>query len=70
MSISREVADQVTISLAIESVELTPSILTARLGVQADEEWIVGGDRGKTGKQWDQGGFALPRNPSNLNGLT
>jgi hypothetical protein len=51
--------DRVTIYLAIESVELTPSELTTRLGVRPDREWLIGGVRGKTGKQWDRNGWVV-----------
>jgi hypothetical protein len=59
MSINSGFDDRVTIYLAIESVELTPSILTARLGVHSDREWVTGGVRGRTGKRWDHNGWVV-----------
>ena len=47
---SQRFDDRVTIYLAIESVELAPSILTARLGMPPDRQWLIGEGRGKTGK--------------------
>jgi hypothetical protein len=59
MSTSNGFDDRVTIYLAIESVELTPSELTARLGVCPDREWLIGGVRGKTGKHWGRNGWVV-----------
>lgn len=56
---SQNFDDRVTIYLAIESVELAPSILTARLGVRPDREWVVGDPRGKTGKHWECHGWIV-----------
>jgi hypothetical protein len=56
---SQNIDDRVTIYLAIESVELPPSILTARLGVRPDSEWVIGDARGKTGKHWECHGWVV-----------
>src|SRR5437899_9097981 len=51
--------DRVTIYLAIESVEITPSSLTERLGMRPDRHWVIGEARGKTGKFWDCHGWVV-----------
>jgi hypothetical protein len=51
--------DRITIYLAIESVELTPSELTTRLGSRPDRIWLMGSVRGKTGKHWDSNGWVV-----------
>lgn len=51
--------ERVTIYLAIESVELAPTILTERLGVRPDREWTIGDARGRTGKQWECNGWVV-----------
>jgi len=56
---SQSFDDRVTMYLAIESVELAPSILTARLGVRPDREWVIGDVRGKTGKRWESHGWVV-----------
>jgi hypothetical protein len=57
--VSQSFDDRVTIYLAIESAELTPSILTARLGVHPDRQWVIGDVRGKTGKHWERNGWVV-----------
>jgi hypothetical protein len=56
---SQSFDDRVTIYLAIESVELAPSILTTRLGVRPDREWVIGDVRGKTGRHWECHGWVV-----------
>jgi len=56
---SQRFGDRVTIYLAIESVELAPSILTERLGMPPDRQWLIGEGRGKTGKHWECHGWAV-----------
>jgi len=56
---SQRYDDRVTIYLAIESVELAPSILTARLGMRPDREWVIGEVRGKTGRHWECHGWIV-----------
>lgn len=51
--------DRATVYVAIESTELAPSDITARLGIRPDREWLIGDARGKTGKQWDVHGWVL-----------
>ncbi|MDP9115638.1 MAG: DUF4279 domain-containing protein [Acidobacteriota bacterium] len=51
--------DRVTIYLAIESVEVAPSILTERLGMCPDRQWVIGEARGKTGKRWERHGWVV-----------
>ena len=51
--------DHVTVYLAIESVELKPSELTRLLGVPPDREWLIGSERGRTGKLWDRSGWIV-----------
>ena len=51
--------DRVTVSLTIESVSLTPAMLTTRLGVHPDEQWLAGASRGQTGKQWEHNGWTV-----------
>jgi hypothetical protein len=50
--------DQVTLSLGIESADLRPSEIAARLG-PADWQWQSGEARGKTGKRWERNGWNL-----------
>lgn len=59
MSKSSGFDDRVTIYLAIESVDLTPSELSTRLGVSPDREWHIGDGRGKTGKLWTCNGWVV-----------
>lgn len=54
-----DVDDRVTLYLAIESLSLTSSALTGRLGVHPDREWAVGEPRGKTGKLWECHGWII-----------
>ena len=51
--------DRVTLYLAIESLELAPSILTERLGMLPDREWLIGEARGRTGKRWERHGWIV-----------
>lgn len=48
-----------TLYLAIESLDLTSSMVTDRLGVHPDREWTKGDVRGKTGKCWERHGWIL-----------
>ena len=56
---SRNYDDRVTVYLAIESLELAPSILTERLGMRPDRQWVIGEDRGSTGKRWERNGWIV-----------
>ena len=56
---SREYDERVTVYLAIESVELAPSILTERLGMRPDRQWAIGEARGRTGKCWKRNGWII-----------
>src|SRR6476660_2329571 len=51
--------DRVTLYLAVESLDLTPSIVTDRMRVRPDREWTKGDLRGKTGKYWERHGWIL-----------
>jgi hypothetical protein len=56
---SQNADDRVTVYLAVESLELTPSMLTDRLAVRPDREWIKGDRRGRTGKCWERHGWII-----------
>jgi len=56
---SRSFDDRVTIYLAIESVELAPSVLTERLAMRPDRQWVIGEVRGRTGKRWECHGWVV-----------
>jgi hypothetical protein len=56
---NRTFDDSVTVYLAIESVELSSSDLTSRLGMRPDREWSLGDARGKTGKRWESHGWVV-----------
>ena len=51
--------DRVTIYLAIESADLTPSSITAQPGAFPNRVWLVGDARGKTGKRWEHNGWVV-----------
>ena len=59
MDMNQRFNDRVTIYLAVESVELAPSVVTARLGVLPDREWLMGDFRGKTGRRWEGHGWVV-----------